>query len=57
MAFGCVRAIINRKSAIIFDAHKPTIKVRRSLTKISVESVDIRLIRIHAYTATSKTNM
>ena len=27
MAFGCVRAIINRKSAIIFDAHKPTIKV------------------------------
>ncbi|KAL7510169.1 hypothetical protein ACHAXN_007077 [Cyclotella atomus] len=26
MAFGCVRAIINRKSAIIFDAHKPTIK-------------------------------
>lgn len=28
MAFGCVRAIINRKSAIIFDADKPTIKVR-----------------------------
>ena len=29
MAFGCVRAIINRKSAYIFDAHKPTIKVSR----------------------------
>ena len=26
MAFGCVRAIINTKSALIFDAHKPTIK-------------------------------
>lgn len=26
MAFGCVRAVINRKSALIFDAHKPTIK-------------------------------
>jgi hypothetical protein len=26
MAFGCVRAIINRDSAFIFDAHKPTIK-------------------------------
>ena len=26
MAFGCVRAIINTESALIFDAHKPTIK-------------------------------
>ncbi|KAL9187658.1 hypothetical protein ACHAXT_006036 [Thalassiosira profunda] len=26
LAFGCVRAIINRESAYIFDAHKPTIK-------------------------------
>jgi hypothetical protein len=29
MAFGCVRAIINRNSAIIFDAHKPVIKVSK----------------------------
>mmetsp|Transcript_976 Transcript_976/g.2038 ORF Transcript_976/g.2038 Transcript_976/m.2038 type:complete len:553 (-) Transcript_976:1887-3545(-) len=26
MGFGCVRAVINKKSALIFDAHKPTIK-------------------------------
>ena len=26
MSFGCVRAIINQESAMIFDAHKPTIK-------------------------------
>ena len=26
MAFGCVRAVINKESALIFDAHKPTIR-------------------------------
>jgi hypothetical protein len=38
MAFGCVRAIINRKSAIIFDAHKPTIKVRRKCVIVIYDS-------------------
>ncbi len=28
MAFGCMRALITREKAFIFDAHKPTIKVR-----------------------------
>ena len=27
MSFGCVRAIINMESALIFNAHKVTIKV------------------------------
>lgn len=26
MAFGCIRAIVNRESALIFDAHKPIIR-------------------------------
>ncbi len=31
MGFGCMRALITRESAFIFDAHKPTIKVRIQL--------------------------
>jgi len=31
MGFGCMRALITRESAFIFDAHKPTIKVRMPL--------------------------
>lgn len=50
MAFGCVRAIINRKLAIIFDAHKPTIKVRyQSTPKCLILYINVSFSEILIY--------
>eukprot|EP00804_Cyclotella_cryptica_P014729 CCRYP_019946-RF/>CCRYP_019946-RF protein AED:0.39 eAED:0.39 QI:0/0.88/0.9/1/0.88/0.9/10/250/484 len=45
MAFGCVRAIISRKSAIIFDAHKPTIKQQAQRICENVQRKDFFTMR------------